>query len=74
MALSSSSRPPDFLSFFTKLFTAFSDHGSSSSPTFQDKSRLTMGGVNPNKFREVIRQVLIMKVTSYHQHHSTAQD
>ena len=47
-AFSNSSRPPVFLSFLTKLLTAFSDHLSSFSlsPFLQAKSRLTIGGVN----------------------------
>ena len=45
-AFSNSSRPPVFLSFLTKLLTAFSDHLSSfSSPFLQAKSRFTIGGV-----------------------------
>lgn len=49
MAFSSSSSCPVFLSFFTRLLTAFSHHFSSwpfCSPFFQPSSRLTMGGVN----------------------------
>lgn len=48
MAFSSSSSCPVFFSFFTKLFTAFSDHFSSwpfCSPFFHPKSLFTMGGV-----------------------------
>ena len=52
MAFSSSSSPPVFLSFFTRLFTAFSDHLSSVSSFFQPNKRLTIGGVNVR--REVI--------------------
>ncbi len=40
-AFSSSSRPPLFLSFLTKLLTAFSLHFSSPSPRFQPSKRLT---------------------------------
>lgn len=46
MAFSSSSRPPDFLSFLTRLRTAFSLHLSSHSPFFQPRSRFTIGGEN----------------------------
>ena len=50
IAFSRSSNPPVFLSFFTKLFTAFSDHFSSLSlsPFFQPSNRFTIGGVNGN--------------------------
>ena len=46
IAFSSSSSPPPFLSFFTKLFTAFSVHLSSLSLSdfFQPSNRLTTGG------------------------------
>jgi len=40
-AFSSSSSPPLFLSFFTRLFTAFSLHFSSPSPRFQPSNRFT---------------------------------
>lgn len=45
MAFSNSSNPFVFLSFLTKLLTAFSLHLSSPSPFFQPKRRLTIGGV-----------------------------
>lgn len=48
MAFSSSSNCPVFLSFFTKLLTAFSHHFSSCpfcSPFFQPSRRFTIGGV-----------------------------
>ena len=45
IAFSSSSNPPVFFSFFTKLLTAFSAQRSSSLPTFQPSRRLTIGGV-----------------------------
>ena len=50
IAFSRSSNPPVFLRFFTKLFTAFSDHFSSLSlsPFFQPSNRFTIGGVNGN--------------------------
>lgn len=43
---SSSSNPPVFLSFLTKLLTAFSLHLSSPSPFFQPRRRFTTGSVN----------------------------
>lgn len=46
IAFSSSSRPPVFFSFLTKLLTAFSLHFSSPSPFFQLSSRLTTGDAN----------------------------
>lgn len=51
MAFSNSSRPPHFFSFFTRLFTAFSDHLSSlsESPFFQPNRRFTIGGVNGDR-------------------------
>lgn len=49
-ALSNSSTAPfRFLSFLTKLSTAFSAHFSSSSPCFQPSSFLTAGLVNENR-------------------------
>ena len=50
IAFSRSSNPPVFLSFFTKLFTAFSDHFSSLSlsPFFHLSNCFTIGGVNGN--------------------------
>lgn len=47
-AVSSSSRPPDFLSFFTRLLTAFSLHLSSPSPFLKLSSLFTTGGVKGN--------------------------
>ena len=46
IAFSSSSNPPVFFSFFTRLFTAFSDHRSSVSSFFHPSNRFTIGGVN----------------------------
>jgi len=40
-AFSSSSKPPLFLSFLTRLLTAFSLHFSSPSPLFQPSNRFT---------------------------------
>lgn len=46
IALSNSSRAPDFFNFFTNDLTAFSHHLSSSEPFFQPSRRFTTGGVN----------------------------
>jgi len=48
IAFSSSSKPPLFFNFLTRLLTAFSDHFSSlsASPFFQPNNFFTMGGVN----------------------------
>lgn len=54
MAFSSSSRPADFLSFFTRLLTAFSLHLSSLSAFFQPSSRLTIGGLKLGSIEVII--------------------
>ena len=54
MAFSSSSRPADFLSFFTRLLTAFSLHLSSPSAFFQPSSRLTIGGLKLGSIEVII--------------------
>lgn len=54
IAFSSSSSALDFFNFFTRLFTAFSDHfpsiDESSLPFFHANRRFTIGGVNGNIF------------------------
>lgn len=62
IAFFSSSNPPVFFSFFTKLLTAFSDHLSTSelSPFFHPNKVLTIGGVNGE--RVVILSFLIHNV------------
>lgn len=54
MAFSSSSRPADFLSFLTRLLTAFSLHLSSPSAFFQPSSRLTIGGLKLDSIEVII--------------------
>lgn len=54
MAFSSSSRPADFLSFLTRLLTAFSLHLSSLSAFFQPSSRLTIGGLKLGSIEVII--------------------
>lgn len=54
MAFSSSSRPADFFSFFTRLLTAFSLHLSSLSAFFQPSSRLTIGGLKLGSIEVII--------------------
>lgn len=62
IAFFSSSKPPVFFSFFTKLLTAFSDHLSTSelSPFFHPNKVFTIGGVNGE--RVVILSFLIHNV------------
>lgn len=54
IAFSSSSRPADFLSFFTRLLTAFSLHLSSPSAFFQPSSRFTIGGLKLDSIEVII--------------------
>lgn len=54
MAFSSSSRPADFFSFFTRLLTAFSLHLSSLSAFFQPSNRLTIGGLKLGNIEVII--------------------
>lgn len=54
MAFSSSSRPLDFLSFLTRLLTAFSLHLSSPSAFFQPNSRLIIGGLKLGSMEVII--------------------
>jgi hypothetical protein len=73
MALSNSSKAPDFFSFFTKLFTAFSHHLSSASvPFFHPNNRLTTGGVNDGNIPLItIKQTLFGKFHAHVYHKFT---
>lgn len=73
IALSSSSKAPDFFNFFTKLFTAFSHHLSSASvPFFHPNNRFTTGGVNDGSIPLITIKFTQVKKIHAHVYHQFA--